>query len=108
MHTEYADIVTFTEDAAGNSTSSGTIANVAFSGQGTRSDSCGSGSAQLIFGEVIIPASLRFMVNDGCDVITAVITSPVGGVLIPVTNTLERVMSSPSGAFLEQAGAVLD
>jgi hypothetical protein len=99
----YSDVVSITEDAAGNSTSSGTIAGVAFMGQATRTDSCGTGSAELVLGGGSVPVTVRSMVHDSCDAITTVIPAFISFPIIPPVTTLVRVTSSPSGAFLERA-----
>jgi cysteine-rich repeat protein len=104
----YSDVVTITEDAAGNSTSSGTIAGVAFTGQATRTDSCGTGSAELVLGGGSVPVTVRSMVHDSCDAITTVIPAFINFPIIPPVTTLVRVTSSPSGAFLEREHDVVE
>jgi cysteine-rich repeat protein len=80
---EFAEsTVTTTEDAAGNSTTTGTVADSPFATQAARSGSCGSGT-------VLDPVNglpFRFTVNDACDTQFHVVHSGPFG-----TYTLVRV-----------------
>jgi cysteine-rich repeat protein len=104
---EFGASFTITEDAAGNSTISGSVAGIpgaTFDGQATRSDSCGAGTA-AIAGPTFY--SIRTMVGDSCNTMTVVIENFFLG-SPDFAFRLVRQAPSPSGAFLDGAAGPLD
>jgi hypothetical protein len=97
-HNVFGDIpVTIIEDALGNSTFTAEGEPPVFSGQSTRLDSCGIGTITILSMGI---CPVRTMVADSCDAGTII----VDGCGVPPglsVGSLDRVVGSPSGAFLD-------